>query len=105
MGQWECESWTVCAMPRYTTLSIMNTNDWIVITSRWKAVHRKDNGHWPHQGSIAIRMNRISPANMLPKSRKDSDSGLDTVSTRFITTLNGASTILTGRFGPSKGWV
>src|SRR5215469_12908574 len=92
-------------MLRYTTLSIMNTKAWIEITSRWKAVQTKDSGHWPQAGSMAIRMNRISPANMLPNNRSDRDSGLEMVSTTFITTFGTTSTSFTGRLLASNGWV
>jgi len=49
----------------------------IVMISRWNAVHTKDSGHWPHQAAWRSGEQDLT-ANMLPNSRKDSDSGLET---------------------------
>ena len=63
MGQWACESWTVCAMLRYTTLSIMKTNAWIVITSRWKPVSRAyPSTACPYTSVCSHQPHRIVPA-------------------------------------------
>ena len=64
--------------------------------SIWKIDQIPPAVHWIHHGIVAISRNINSPANILPKSRSDNDSGLTTSSIILKIKFMGASHIPNG---------